>query len=442
MNYLTLKELTSIIKATLSVLSDEYWVVAEIAGLSCDRKGHCYLGLVEKEDDIFAAKMSATIWARKYKHLRVTFRKQTGRELQADMKVLMLVRVNYHEVHGLSLDIQDIDPRYTLGEMALKRRQVIEQLTKEGIINHNKGLPLPLVPQRIAVITSKTAAGYGDFMNEIDNNPYGYRFSITLIESLVQGEQAESSLLSALRKIRDNIRDNINEYDLAVIIRGGGSAVDLHCFDSYPVAKEVALLPVPVLAGIGHTRDETVVDRVAHERLITPTAVAEFIIQKAKSFEDRVDELKDRLINQTRTLIDREEYNLSSGLKSLLSASRNYLATHRHALLATIQDFDHTVIQALSNQHNRLDRSKFSLMYLTERYVSRQSDSLDRLETIIRLLDPLNILKRGYSVTRLNGGALKNVSVLKEGDIIDTRLHAGAITSTVKKIREDIKREK
>ncbi|GBE34530.1 exodeoxyribonuclease 7 large subunit [bacterium BMS3Bbin06] len=438
MNYLTLKELTSIIKATLSVLSDEYWVVAEIAGLSCDRKGHCYLGLVEKEDDIFAAKMRATIWARKYKHLRATFRKQTGRELQADMKVLMLVRVNYHEVHGLSLDIQDIDPRYTLGEMALKRRQVIEQLTKEGIINNNKGLPLPLVPQRIAVITSKTAAGYGDFMNEIDNNPYGYRFSITLIESLVQGEQAESSLLSALQKIRDNI----NEYDLAVIIRGGGSTADLHCFDSYPVAKEVALLPIPVLAGIGHTRDETVVDSVVHERLITPTAVAEFIIQKVRSFEDMVDELRDRLVNKTRTLIEREEYNLSSGLKSLLSASGNYLATHRHGLLATIQDFDHTVIQALSNRHNRLDRSRVSLMYLTERYVSRQSDSLDRLETIIRLLDPLNILKRGYSVTRFNGEALKNASVLKEGDIIDTRLHAGAVTSTVKKIREDIKREK
>ena len=228
MDYLTLRELTYLIKSTIdSTLPDEYWVTAEVSQINCHlNSGHCYMEIVEKQDNATAAKMRAIIWARDFRQISVNFRNLTGQELQAGMKILMLARVTYHEVHGLSLTIRDIDPRYTLGEMALKRKEIIEKLTREGIIDRNRSLPLPPVLQNIAVISSATAAGYGDFINRLDNNPYGYKFSHKLFQSYVQGERAEESILKALKQCK-RIR---NYLDAVVIIRGGGSAFDLHLF--------------------------------------------------------------------------------------------------------------------------------------------------------------------------------------------------------------------
>jgi exodeoxyribonuclease VII large subunit len=434
MNYISLKELTDIIKSAVSNHTGEYWVTAEISSLNVNRKsGHCYIELVEKEDDSTVARMRATIWARDFNKLSVDFRLNTGKELSAGMKVLMFGSVSFHDVYGLSLNIYDIDPRYTLGEMALKRKQTIERLEKEGIIDLNKDLPFPLVPLRIAVISSETAAGYGDFVNRISTDPHSYGFVLSLHEAYMQGERAERSILKALA----SCRKKIGRYDLIAIIRGGGSQAELHCFDSYKIAKETASMSIPVLTGIGHERDETVLDRVAHRRLITPTAVAEFIISRVRLFEEMIDGLSDRLLKHTEGLLISEGNSLAMHSSLLHSMAERHLSTQAHRLLSFIKDFDHASIRCLSSMQNNIEMAATALSYQTERYVSARMEAIDRLDTKVGLLDPAGVLKRGYSITSINGKTLRNVSDLRPGDIIDTRLWKGSIKSKVDKTRED-----
>src|SRR5208283_3896422 len=253
----SLYELNTAIKhAISSALSEACWVTAEIAELKCNQRGHCYLELVEKDEDKTIAQTKATIWAYEYRKLSHKFQAATNESIRPGMKIMFLAVVNFHEVYGLSLNIRDIDPTYTLGEMARKRKEVIERLRKEGLLELNKGLHLPLVPQRIAVISSPTAAGYGDFFNQLDTNPYGYKFVHVLFPAMVQGHEAEGSIVAALLKIKKYR----HLFDVAVIIRGGGSAVDLSCFDNYALASQIAGCPIPVITGIGHEKDDTVAD--------------------------------------------------------------------------------------------------------------------------------------------------------------------------------------
>ena len=461
MNFLTLSELSYLIKSTIhSTLSDEYRVIAEIAQINYHvNSGHCYLDLVEKQDVVIAAKIRANIWAKNYRLIGSNFRKLTGRELQSGMKILALVKITYHEVHGLSLNIIDIDPSYTLGEMALKRRQVIEQLTKEGLIDLNRKIPLPPVLQRIAVISSPGAAGYGDFLSRLDNNPYGYAFTHKLFHALVQGDKAEESIRSALRSC---IKSK-GMFDAVIIIRGGGSTVDLHCFDSYGLSKEIALSPLPVLTGIGHERDETVADRVAHMRLITPTAVADFLIFRSRDFEDSVDDLRQRLIFRTNTLVAAEKHLLENLLSSLLRQSRDLLRLSFQSLKHNIFALQASSLAALKIPFTHLNFCKGSLKHAAERLLASKSNAVkeysqtllifpDHLIAMSRkevehagakvhLLDPVNILKRGYSITFFKGRPLKDVNTVKKPDIISTRLSNGAITSIVEDIQSEDNRE-
>jgi exodeoxyribonuclease VII large subunit len=456
-DYLTLRELTYLIKSTIdSTLPDEYWVVAEVSQINCHlNSGHCYMELVEKQDNATAAKMRATIWARDFRQISVNFRNLTGQELQAGMKILMLARVTFHEVHGLSLNIRDIDPSYTLGAMALERKEIIEKLTREGIIDRNRSLPLPPVLQNIAVISSATAAGYGDFVNRLDNNPYGYKFSHKLFQSYVQGERAEESILKALKQCK-RIR---NSLDAVVIIRGGGSAFDLQCFDTYLLAKGIALFPLPVFTGIGHERDETVADRVANKRLITPTAVAEFLISIAKEFEDNIDTLRHQLVIRTNSLLDREKQTLRSFAEGLSSHTKHYLTAishrlrnnisllHSHALTAlrtpsiNLKEYEGRLESVgavvVRNNYQKLKDFTKILQVHPNHILTMHSKTLEQFESTIKYLDPLNVLRRGYSITYLNGKALKDITTVKKADIIDTRLHDGTITSTVESIEED-----
>lgn len=462
MNYLTLKELSNLVKTTIqSVLFDDYWVIAEIAKINYHHNsGHCYIDLVEKKEDAVIAQMRATIWVRNYRQIRENFQAIAGQELQAGMKILMLARITYHEVYGLSLNIKDIDPSYTLGEMALKRRQVIEQLTKEGIIDLNRQLPIPTVIQNIAVISSLSAAGYGDFVDRLDNNPYGYRFSHMLFQAYVQGEQAEESIRRALwecKKIK-------NKFDVVVIIRGGGSVVDLHCFDSYLLAKEIALFPLPVLTGIGHERDETVTDRVAHMRLITPTAVAEFIILNVKSFEEKIDALRHRLISKTRSVLDQEESYLGNLAESLARRSTDYLKTLSVSLQRNIYLLQTQALSLLKdpsvnlrayegrlkgvshillkNNYQRIKEFIRTVTIYPRHMLSMRSKTVEQLETKINLLNPVNVLKRGYSITYLQGEALRDIASVSKDDIINTKLYNGIITSIVDSMKGNSNNEK
>ena len=461
MDALTLGELAGLIKSTIqSSLNDEYWVTAEIAQINYNfNSGHCYLDLAEKQNDATTAKMRAAIWASNFRQINNNFRAMTGQELQAGMKILMLARVNFHEVHGLSLNIRDIDPRYTLGEMALKRRQIIERLTKEGIIDKNRQLDLPPVLQNIAVISSASAAGYGDFQSRLNNNPYGYRFYHRLFQAHMQGEKAEESIGNALKKCIAS-REH---FEVIVIIRGGGSIIDLHCFDSYPLAKLIALSPLPVFTGIGHERDETVIDRVANQRLITPTAVAEFLIYASKKFEDSVDNFRQRLIVRTNTLLEREEHsvnnfaeNLKRHVKHFCQTSANTLKNNSYLLqtnaLAALKTpfvdllayegrLRNSGSLLLKNSGQKLKDYKKVLEVRPWHMLSIQSQRIENYNTKIGLLDPHNVLSRGYSITFLNGTILKGTGRIRKGDIISTSLHEGAITSIVESTGEKEKNE-
>lgn len=430
----TLSELNSLIKATIEIsFPENLWVVAEIAEARCDQKGHCYLELVEREDNTRTAQMRATIWSYHYRTLSRKFEKATGESLKQGMKVLLLVTVSFHEVYGLSLNIKDIDPTYSLGEMARKKREVIERLKKEGIIDLNKKLPLPLVPQRMAVISSPTAAGYGDFINHLKHNPYGYRFAHKLFSALMQGAEAEQSIINALTEIKKRI----DLFDIAVIIRGGGSQIDLSCFDGYSLASEVAKSPLPVVTGIGHERDDTVTDMVAHTKCKTPTDVAQFIISGVRGFEERVIEIQRRLVKNTDKLMKDELQNLSSIIDHLshlvrqaLSESRNKIAMGRQKLISAIKSYT-------DKKMNRLLSYEKDLRFHVRQILSRGNSRLEKVEQAVRLLDPANVLKRGYSITYLQGKSLRDIDALEKGDVLTTKLNKGLITSRVEDLRDE-----
>lgn len=403
---LTLFELNSIIKAAINdTLPDTYWIIAEIAEAKVNQKGHCYLELVEKEEDKTIAQVKAAIWAYEYRKLSQKFQKAANEPLRQGMKILFLAAVTFHEVYGLSLNIKDIDPAYTMGEMALKKKEVIERLKKEGLLDLNKQLPLPLVPQKIAVISSPTAAGYGDFIKQLDNNGYGYSFTHILFPAMMQGAETEKSIISALNRVKKYKY----LFDAVIIIRGGGSAVDLNCFDSYPIAAQIARFPLPVITGIGHEKDDTVADMTAHTKMKTPTAVAEFLISGLSSFEERILTIQNRLVSYTEGFLKDKRFKLNANIQRLTFIPGKMTASAQNRLLIFQKDLAGHLRQLFQTHGSRLEGS----------------------EQAVRLLDPSNLLRRGYSLTRFKGKIIKDAALLKNGALITTNLYKGTVTSIV-----------
>ena len=476
--HMTLSELAGLVRRTVESVSGDLWVVAELSEVNVNKySGHCYLGLVEKKDEATVAQMRANIWAGVYKRLISVFKKATGAELKPGMKVLMRGSLNFHEVYGLSLNIREIDPQYTLGEMALKRRETLERLQREGVIDLNRALVLPMVPQRIAVIASETSAGYGDFIHRMTGNPYGYAYRISLFPAVMQGDAAEGSIIKALGAVSRSS----NEFDVVVLIRGGGSQVDLSCFDSYGLALEVARFPLPVLSGIGHERDETVTDRVSNMRLITPSAVAEFLVVRTRQYEERLEGLRRRLVINATDMVGFERHRLAMAGRGLVTATSGLISEQGHRLSRSAAGFSSAVRQVLagaSENINRLSaemrgglRLLFSVALRTlgemgsrlpmaarQRLrrepalidsISRRllrapllalestGRRLDTLEAKNRLLDPANVLRRGYSMTTIEGKVMRSVTEAGKGARIRTLLYDGEITSII----EDIKKE-
>jgi exodeoxyribonuclease VII large subunit len=409
---LTLFELNSRIKSAISqALPDLCWVIAEIAESKCNQKGHCYLDLVEKEDHKTIAQMRATIWAYDYRTLSRKFELAARTQIRPGIKVMLLVSVSYHEVYGLSLNVKDIDPAYTMGEMALRKKEIIGRLRKEGLLDLNKELPLPLVPQNIAIISSPTAAGYGDFINQLDNNPYGYRFSHALFPAMMQGAETEGSVIAAF----DRVEKSGRAFDIAVVIRGGGSVADLSSFDSYELARRIATFPLPVITGIGHEKDDTIADIVAHTKMKTPTAVAEFLISGARSFEERIIGIEDALRLFSERLLGDAAYTLNALAGRLALVPLHITASHQA----------------------RLDSHEKGLRVSVRQYLQHKQNKLASLEQAVRLLDPVNVLKRGYSITRHNGKALRDATLVRKGDVIETQLYKGRIESIADNIADD-----
>ncbi len=411
MEHLRLKELNKLIRSTLDGnLEPSYWVIAEVAELRLNQKGHCYLDLIEKEDERLVARMRATIWAYTFRGLSAWFESITGKQLQNGMMVLCNVSVEFHELYGMSLNIREIDPRYTLGDRARRRQEIIDRLEKDGVFDMNRSLSLPAAPLRIAVISSPTAAGYGDFTNQIRNNPYGYNFNLTLFKSVMQGDTAPESMITALQEIFDNHES----YDLVAVIRGGGAQVDLDCFDNYELSSHIAQFPLPVITGIGHDRDETILDLVAHTRLKTPTAVAEFLIGGVRSFEEKMLYAFDRISNLAKQRINHENQSLQQ-LQFRLKTAVRRLTSGRELIL---------------------ERRSARLSAAARTFLRHQQERLNMAARSLELVHPDNILKRGYTITTVNGKSVQKAEI-KEGDVMVTKSLNQKIESTVKSINNN-----
>lgn len=423
-----LSELNAAVRETLELtFPDAVWVIAEIAEARSNPKGHCYLELVEKRDSTIIAQMKAAIWSYTYRSLAPRFEKATGERLRAGMQVLLSVSVTFHEVYGLSLNVRDIDPTYSLGEMARRKRETIERLKKEGLTDLNKSLPLPLVPQKIAVISSSTAAGYGDFVNHLEQNSGGYRVYHALFQSTLQGQEAEASILASLGEIRKKAE----RFDAVVIIRGGGSQLDLSCFDSYTLAAEVARFPIPVITGIGHERDDTVIDLVAHTKLKTPTAVAEFLLSGMRTFEDRVAAARRKLTERAGRMLRDEGHRIRLVAQQIAHLAEKRFHDERKKLDAVTHGLKQGAGAVINLNSNRLALDMAGLVSAARAAIQARDSRLKHLEQAVRLLDPVNVLKRGYSITYHNKRAAKDSADISTGDVIITRLYHGSIKSTV-----------
>lgn len=437
-------------------LAGPYWTCAEIAEISY--RGHCYLTLAETDaSGRIIAKCRATIWKNTFDSLSVKFFQQTGLQLCSGMRVQVLAAPNFHSEFGFSLNIVGIEPRYTLGEIALRRQETINRLAQEGIIENNKKLRLSIVPQRIAVISSASAAGYQDFINQLTNNPLGYKFYTALYPALMQGEKSPQSVIDALLQIKNDVethgrasqnghacqngRASQNKhtcqdgaiFDAVVIIRGGGSEMDLKAFDDYAVAREVALFPLPVLAGIGHTKDTSVVDIVANLELKTPTAVADYLIHAIDSAWKNVEDCSQRLSAYAASTLDKEKQTLTQITEFLSAKAKTATDIEKQKIDSSAYRLQISA-KRLANDTLRTITSKQDSISKAVRFtISQKLSNFDLLEQKIKSISPEEAFKRGYSLTLKDGKPI-SISTLKNGDKIETICSDGRITSTVDEI--------
>ncbi|SDZ90282.1 Exodeoxyribonuclease VII large subunit [Prevotella sp. tc2-28] len=380
-----LSQLNKMVRDAIDMqLPDEYWVEAELSECR-EHNGHCYLELIEKDEhtNTPVARASAKCWRQTWLMVKPYFERTTGEPLRTGMKVLLKVYAQFHEAFGFSWIVTDIDPNYTLGDMARKRLEIIRQLKEEGVFDLQRELHIPLFAKRIAVISAEHAAGYGDFCRQLEDNEYGFRFEVTLFPAIMQGEQVEQSIIAALERIYA-----LNtSFDVVVIIRGGGATADLSGFDTLALAENVAQFPLPVITGIGHERDESILDMVAHTRVKTPTAAAALLIDHLRQVLERINSAQQRIST--------------------------------------------AIFQRIANQKMRLTNLQTLLPALVQRNLAEARHRIEMLEVLLKSHDPQRLLSRGYSITLLNGRAVRDPQQLKAGDVLETRVEKGTIKSTV-----------
>lgn len=382
---LTLLQLNALVRQTIEQrMAAEYWVQAELAEVR-ESRGHCYMELIEKDErgNTPVARASARCWRSTWAMLQPHFERTTGQPLHAGMKVLLQVYPQFHEAFGFSWIVTDIDPTFTIGDMARRRQDIVRQLKEQGVFDLQKELTLPLFCQRVAVVSSATAAGYGDFVRQLTDNEYGLHFHVELFEAVMQGEQVEQSIIQAL----DRINGRTDDFDVVVIIRGGGATADMSGFDTLALAENVANFPLPVITGIGHDRDECVLDMVSHTRVKTPTAAAALLVAQLRRVQERIGQLA--------------------------------------ALIPTLAQ------RTLANAQHRIELLQQRLPVAIERRLTEQRHRLAQTELMLQGFDPQLLLSRGYSITLKNGKAVRDPRQLKAGDEIETRIEKGTFKSIV-----------
>lgn len=429
MKTVTLFELNNLVREVISsTLSEEYWVEAELSEVH-EVRGHCYMELIQKElfSNTPVAKASAKCWKNKWSLLREKFAKVTREGLKPGMKVLLKVYADFHEAYGFAWIVTDINPEFTMGDMARKRQEIIDTLKREGVFELQKELVLPQFAQRIAVISSENAAGYGDFCHQLADNPQQLKFYTRLFPAVMQGEGVEESVIGAL----NNINENIEKFDAVVIIRGGGATSDLSGFDTLRLAENVANFPIPIITGIGHDRDESIVDMVAHTKVKTPTAAAALLIDHLNHILERLLDAQAELIAAVRHRSELEQARLvrmSEKIPVLFSLvkTRQEQRIERHLanITASLND-------KLSREHHRLSLIESQLGPTLLQQMTRENYRLQLLQQRLEALNPQRLLQRGYSITLCKGKVMKDARQLKVGDKIETKLANGKITSII-----------
>jgi len=452
---ISLFQLNNRIKGVLKNSFDsDLWIVAEISEVRYNQNGHCYLELVEKDDDTdqIIAKARATIWAYTFRMLKPYFETSTGQRFSAGIKVLINVSIEFQEIYGYTLNIKDIDPSYTLGDFAKRRKEILNRLEEEGVLEMNKEIDFPEIPKCIALISSPTAAGYEDFTNQLENNPSGYKFHYKLFPAIMQGNQAEESIIAAL--------DRINEYedvfDVVVIIRGGGSTADLNCFDNYWLAFNIAQFPLPVISGIGHERDETIVDIVVNVRVKTPTAAAEYLIDSFDEKQSYHESLQEEFYNGINEILLEASENLHNLSNKFSPLVKNILERKSNQLLLANEKLIHSAKQITKSHSFNLKNFKTKLKLGLEHRLSTEKSHTEHLhskigirvgrllenqkhklslhEQSVKYLNPENILQKGYTLTLKDGKIVKDISSLSKNDVIETRFKDGLVESEIQKV--------
>jgi exodeoxyribonuclease VII large subunit len=494
---LTLFQLHQKLRETIeNAFPASYWVVAEIAEVRSHSSGHCYLTLTEKDarkGGALVAQARATIWKQNYREISIFFENQTGHKLRGGLKILFNASVRFHELYGFNLDILDIDPNYTIGDLARQKQETLNKLAANGLLEKNKTKILSQVPQRLAIISSATAAGYGDFTNQLQHNPYGYYFKCTLFEAAMQGNDASASMQQAFRLVALQQK----QFDAVILIRGGGAQLDLLCFDDYNLAAAIGEFPLPVLTGIGHERDETIADMVAHTRLKTPTAVAEFIIDRCLTFESHLDTILEDTKARATQIVNSKNLTLENRILTLVQETNQFLKKNDHKLdllarnlsakpqkFLTGQDkhiscqelnlvnftrkkLENAALHGQNLQHKlqtvsrqtvgqkaqKLDHAVYCLSTAARNFVTnarlrfegfpaklqasamqlcREKEYRLRLtESELKNHDPEKMLLRGYTLTYVNGTLVRSAKDLKPGDLIQTHFADGGAESTI-----------
>lgn len=427
---LSLFELNNLVREVIATdLSMEYWVEAELSEVR-EVRGHCYMELVQK--DMFSntpvAKASAKCWKSKWMYVRPKFEQITGQYLHTGMKVMLKVYADFHEAYGFSWIVTDINPEYTLGDMAKKRMHIIEQLKREGVFDLQKELEIPMFAQRVAVISSQNAAGFGDFTRQLTDNSYGFKFQVELFPAIMQGEGIEGSVIAAL----DAINERLDEFDVVVIIRGGGATSDMSGFDTLALAENVANFPLPIITGIGHDRDESVLDMISHTKVKTPTAAAALLVEHLEVVWQMLMEAENELVTVAQHRIENEKQRLShiaEKIPVLFSLVKTHYENVLDKLLMTISSMINEKVS--SEKHNVLLMEE-KIKPLVDVRLQREKHHLMMLEQRVKALDPEILLKRGYSITLCKGKVVVDASMLKSGDEVETKVRKGTFKSIIK----------
>lgn len=448
---LTLLELNKIIKKLIKQGLESYWLIAEINELKVNYNGHCYLEFIQKEENTekIVSRARATIWSTTFRLIKPYFETTTGKTFSEGIKIMVRVKADFHEIYGLSLNVIDIEPTYTVGEAAVRRQKIIEKLMEQGIFDMNHELEIPYFTHKLAIISSPTAAGLEDFIDQITNNQQGFKFYFRLFPAVMQGNEAEGSIIRQL----DKIYGHIEHFDVVVIIRGGGAQADLDCFNNFWLAYNIAQFPIPVITGIGHEQDDSIVDMVAHTRLKTPTAVAEYLISRSVYLAEDLRNIQENIVETYRQSIENDKHLLlknahklqqlvSERLKSenqklsgfqsrFISNLQSELYNHQKTLMKTTSSLEQKSIYRLHKEENKLHHTSIAFQNKLKSRINRLKFDLELIENSIQLNDPSVVLQKGYTITTHNGKIITDATDLITGDIIETRFHKGKHKSII-----------